>query len=79
MWPYLNLKEGKFRRGNGWEVLSKELKIMIPYCQNCGRRNCVLHVHHKIPWRFSKNNSFNNLIVLCKSCHRKMERRREHW
>ena len=31
------------------------------------------HIHHIILFVESKDNSFNNLITLCPSCHRKIE------
>jgi len=39
-------------------------------CQKCGEQSDkTLDVHHKVPYRISKNNSLNNLISLCKRCH----------
>lgn len=40
-------------------------------CQKCGINKRILDVHHKKPWRFSKDDSSDNLISLCRSCHRK--------
>ena len=37
-------------------------------CQYCGNKDDV-HVHHIVPYRISKDNSLNNLISLCRSCH----------
>lgn len=46
-------------------------------CQACGikekKRGQQLDIHHIIPYRTSQDNSLDNLISLCPSCHRKME------
>jgi hypothetical protein len=44
-------------------------------CQNCNKNHheIRLDVHHKIPFRISQDNSLNNLITLCRSCHMKTE------
>ena len=42
-------------------------------CQLCGKDNCKLDIHHKIPYRYSNDNSPSNLITLCKSCHSTVE------
>lgn len=43
-------------------------------CQICGTFD-KLHVHHIVPWRISHDDSFENLITLCISCHGKIERK----
>ena len=44
-------------------------------CQECGKKcHTDIQCHHKVPYRISKNDSMNNLITLCKSCHIKIER-----
>jgi len=61
-------------RGLGWEYLSRQIIKRDDYtCQLCGKTNCVLHTHHIIPYRISKDNSSTNLITLCDSCHTKIE------
>lgn len=44
-------------------------------CQDCGKTHheVKLDVHHKIPFRVSQDNSLNNLITLCRSCHMRTE------
>ena len=42
-------------------------------CQICGKTKIVVHAHHIVPWRISKDDSLENLITLCNSCHRKEE------
>lgn len=40
-------------------------------CQYCGINKHTLHIHHKIPFLTSFDNSLNNLITLYPSCHRR--------
>lgn len=49
-------------------------------CQICGIKNVRLDVHHIIPFAVSKDDSDENLITLCQSCHMKEEwiARRKH-
>ena len=42
-------------------------------CQICKKTNCLLHLHHIVPYRITQDNSENNLITLCASCHAKEE------
>jgi 5-methylcytosine-specific restriction endonuclease McrA len=42
-------------------------------CQECGIKGIRLHVHHKIPFLVSFDNSLSNLVTLCPSCHRKVD------
>ena len=44
-------------------------------CQRCGKTHhtTILDIHHKVPYAISKDNSPNNLVALCKSCHKKAE------
>ena len=46
-------------------------------CQECGKRNCVLEVHHIKAKRFGGANTIGNLITLCSNCHQKTEGREE--
>lgn len=46
-------------------------------CQECGKSNCVLEVHHIIPRRLHGANILNNLITLCSNCHQKTEGKEE--
>ena len=39
-------------------------------CQKCKIRKKSLDVHHKKSWRFTKDDSSDNLISLCRKCHR---------
>lgn len=42
------------------------------FCAKCGTTKKI-HIHHIIPFRYTKDNSPSNLIPLCASCHRKVE------
>ena len=44
-------------------------------CQRCGKTHheVVLDIHHKTPFKVSKDNSPKNLITLCKKCHMEEE------
>jgi 5-methylcytosine-specific restriction endonuclease McrA len=50
-------------RKNGWT------------CQGCGKttNTTKLSVHHIIPYRLTKDNSLENLMVFCAPCHMKTE------
>lgn len=57
-------------RGDDWEKVKKQVKKRDKNrCVRCGKSNCILHVHHMIPYRIQKTNEFDNLITLCNSCH----------
>lgn len=43
------------------------------FCFKCGS-NSKIHVHHVIPYRISKDDSFNNLVSLCPKCHSSIEK-----
>ena len=56
-----------------WKKTRSEVLKRDHYtCQNCGNKE-RLEVHHITPYRISKDNSLNNLVTLCKSCHLKAE------
>lgn len=46
-------------------------------CQECGKSNCILEVHHIVPKRLKGKNNLGNLITLCSNCHQKTEGREE--
>lgn len=78
-WNYIDGR-GKFlspgRYGDDWDnirfLVYKRDKFQ---CQNCGNKNKRLDVHHRIPFLDGGSNDINNLISLCRSCHRKEEAR----
>lgn len=42
-------------------------------CQECGKSNCVLEVHHIRARKYSGADTIGNLITLCSNCHQKTE------
>lgn len=42
-------------------------------CQECGKTNCVLEVHHIRARRYGGADTIGNLITLCSNCHQKTE------
>lgn len=42
-------------------------------CQSCGDSKNKLEAHHIVPWRISHNDEMDNLITVCRTCHRKIE------
>ena len=66
------------RRGIGWKVARQWAIVRANNrCEMCGQTNSGLDVHHKKAYGQCKDdveaNSPNNLIVLCDSCHMKIE------
>jgi len=58
-------------KGLEWRIVREKVLIRDKYsCQKCGRRDNLV-VHHK---KDPEDNSLNNLITLCVSCHTKL-----HW
>lgn len=64
------------RYGDDWEAIRYLVYLRDRFtCQNCGIKGISLDIHHKIPFLVSFDNSLNNLIALCRSCHMKIERK----
>lgn len=64
------------RYGDDWDKIRYLIYVRDRFmCQHCGGFGIKLHVHHKVPFLTSHDNSFDNLITLCASCHRKEEAR----
>ena len=60
-------------RGCDWKYIRDKILTRDNHsCQICGKTK-RLHIHHKNPYRLSKDNSEANLVTLCMSCHRKEE------
>lgn len=58
-----------------FDKISKKVRQRDNYiCQKCNKpetKEETHDVHHIIPKRISKDDSLENLITLCKSCHKK--------
>ena len=69
-----NWSHGKtFTYGKIWKLIRVEVLYKYNYkCVKCGETD-KLDVHHVIPFSKVKEHEINNLIVLCRSCHRKEE------
>jgi group I intron endonuclease len=56
-----------------WKKIAQEVRKRDKFiCQLCGKKNAT-DVHHIIPRRVKIDNSSENLITLCRSCHAKAE------
>ena len=78
-WNYLDGRSklvGPARYGDDWEAIRLLIYKRDNFtCQECGEKmsKFPFHIHHKIPFLISFDNSPKNLITLCPSCHRKIE------
>ena len=62
------------RYGDDWDAIRLLIYKRDNYkCQDCGitmnEYGRGLDIHHKIPFLESRDNSFENLITLCRKCH----------
>jgi 5-methylcytosine-specific restriction endonuclease McrA len=59
--------------GRNWRLIKDEVRARDGVCRTCGKtpeeNSRALDVHHLNPFRFSGDNSLENLIALCHSCH----------
>lgn len=61
-----------------WQIRQQVIERDQATCQKCGKRNLVrrdLNVHHIIPFRICRSHDPDNLVVLCDSCHGRIETR----
>jgi len=80
-WNYIDGRSNNAspaRYGDDWEKIRMLVYLRDKFtCQECGitanESKRVLHIHHKVPFLVSFDNSLKNLITLCPSCHRKVE------
>lgn len=65
--------------GKDWTAISRRMKAKFPVCLD----PLALHpsvfrpsdeVHHIVPFKLTKDNSDENLIPVCRSCHEALER-----
>lgn len=63
------------RRGeypHDWDTRREKVLDRDGYrCQECGRENTVLHVHHILPISKGGGHELSNLKTVCQSCHAK--------
>ena len=64
-------KGGNLKRGDFYPIRDKYFKYP-QFCALCGEIRNV-HIHHIIPYRFTKDNSLSNLIPLCAKHHMSIE------
>ena len=58
-----------------WDAIAKQVRERDGFiCQFCGKSRSTI-VHHIIPRRMGIDNSMDNLLTLCSSCHFKVERK----
>jgi 5-methylcytosine-specific restriction endonuclease McrA len=59
--------------GREWKRIKADVRARDVVCRNCGKtpqdNGRALDVHHLQPFRFSGDNSLDNLVALCRSCH----------
>lgn len=59
-------------RGSRWKLIAKAIRKKHPFCALCGTTR-VLDIHHIVPFRLTQDNEDDNLIPLCKKCHKQVE------
>lgn len=70
----LTLENKKRLLNNRWKKIRGDVLSLYEYkCCECGK-NENLHVHHILPYRLGGRDDIDNLIVLCKFCHGKIEK-----
>jgi len=76
-WNYKDDRSKNFspkRYGDDWDKIRQLIYNRDNFtCQDCGIKGIRLDVHHIIPFLISFDNSLNNLVTLCRSCHMKRE------
>lgn len=59
--------------GPRWKAIKEQVRARDRVCRTCGktpeRNGRALDVHHLVPFRFTGDNSLENLSALCRSCH----------
>lgn len=69
-----NWKGGRaLNYGPNWKAIKEQIRARDVVCRECGKteeeNGRALDVHHLYPFRFSGDNSPDNLVTLCRSCH----------
>lgn len=63
-------------RGKYWHIIRRMVYERDGYmCRECFDEvmDVIIHAHHIIPYNETKSNGFENLITLCRTCHKKVE------
>lgn len=69
-WSGGNLR-GRDTKAKEWAKIRKQILKRDGYhCQGCGKYFVRLEIHHIVPYRETGDDSLNNLVTLCMSCHR---------
>lgn len=50
-----------------WRDIRKYMLSKFDSCGLCGSKSSLI-VHHRIPWRYSEDDSESNLMVICRNC-----------
>lgn len=78
-WNYIDgrsLSVGPARYGDDWDKIRYLVYRRDRFtCQKCGKHGECLDVHHKIPFLDGGSNELDNLVSLCRKCHREEEAR----
>lgn len=65
-----------------WKQRAQEIRHRDKVCRHCGKtaqeNGRALDVHHIVPYHISHDNSHENLITLCRSCHAKADKKGSH-
>jgi len=73
-----NWEGGPVEYGSDWNEVREEIVERDRECQKCGCEDGLLDVHHIIPLRefddVGEANDHDNLVLLCRSCHMKVEK-----
>jgi len=76
-WNYIDGRskgKGSGKYGCDWQKIRQLIIRRDNFtCQECGAKNKKLDIHHRIPFLMSFDNSLENLMSLCRSCHVKLE------
>jgi hypothetical protein len=53
-----------------WDERRQKIRFALGgHCQECGKQDGVIHLHHKLPISKGGSHKQSNLILLCEGCH----------
>lgn len=76
VYNYVGGRAGRHYASSFWLERASSVRERDRVCRHCGASPetvGTLHVHHVIPRRLSHDDSLDNLIALCRRCHKKAE------